>query len=202
MKRIIAIVASVSLAVGSMPTVWANESAADFFRKDKEYWSKGVAVGSTVWAGDLYYAPGKQADVAKMVMDEARKRLGQQHVDDALRLTKLESNFRCNVLGPKTRHGRAVGPLQVLPKSAESLGISVRDLHRDCRSQITAGILHMEKCLHVGANTYRKMAACHVAGWGGWNKRLNRKAEAYRSKYVKMAEASRVPHWAGVLQTW
>lgn len=202
MKRIIAIVASVSLVAGSIPTVWANEGAADFFRKDKEYWSKGIPVHSTVWSGNQHLTPGKQADVAKMVAEEARKRLGQQHVDDALRLTKLESNFRCHVLGPKTRHGRAVGPLQVLPKSAESLGISARDLHKDCKAQITAGILHMEKCLQVGANTYRKMAACHVAGWGGWNKRLNRKAEAYKRQYIRMAQASKVPPWAGVLQTW
>ena len=202
MRRITAIVASVALAIGSMPVVRANESAADFFRKDKEYWSKGVPVPSTIWAGDLYFRDGNQSEVARMVAKEARKRLGQQHVDDALRLTKIESNFRCHVLGPKTRHGRAVGPLQVLPKSAEALGISAYDLHKDCRAQITAGILHMEKCLSVGAKTYRQLASCHVAGWGGWNKKLNRKAEAYKQKYIRMAQASKVPAWAGTLQTW
>jgi len=151
----------------------ADESAADFFRKDREYWSKGLRAPETPsWAGTL--------DLSAMVPDR----------------------FRCHVLGPKTRHGRAVGPLQVMPKSAEAFGISSYDLHRDCKAQITAGILHMEKCISVGAQTYNQLAACHVAGWGGWNKKLNRKAQAYRAKYVRMAQASKVPSWAGTLYTW
>jgi hypothetical protein len=184
-------------------TVTANEeTAADFFRKDKEYWSKGlVAPDTPSWAGSL--SVGAMSDtskqsVAKAVAKEARTRLGEQHVNTALRLTKLESGFRCHVLGPQTRHGRAVGPLQVLPSSARALGI--HNLHGDCKAQITAGILHMEKCLSVGARTYSQMAACHVAGWGGWNKRLTRKAERYKQEYIRMAAASNVPSWAGALR--
>lgn len=183
----------------------ADESAADFFRKDQQYWSKGLRAPETPsWAGtlDLGAVPPDRAKVAGMVAAEARNRLGADRVEDALRLTKLESGYRCHVLGPKTRHGRAVGPLQVMPKSAEAFGISAHDLHRDCKAQITAGILHMEKCISVGAKTYNQLAACHVAGWGGWNKRLNRKAQAYRAKYVRMAQASKVPAWAGTLSTW
>ena len=180
----------------------ADESAADFFRKDKEYWSRGLKAPDTPWAGGLYFAPTdpSKAKVAEMVAAEARARLGEKHVESALRLTKLESGYRCHVLGPKTRHGRAVGPLQVLPSSARALGVS--DLHNDCKAQITAGILHMEKCLSVGAKTYSQLAACHVAGWGGWNKRLNRQAERYKQKYIRMAQASKVPSWAGTLSTW
>lgn len=181
----------------------AEESAAEFFRKDREYWSRGLRAPDTPkWGGNLYFVPSdpSKAKVAEMVAAEARARLGAQHVESALRLTKLESGFRCHVLGPKTRHGRAVGPLQVLPSSARALG--VEDLHRDCKAQITAGILHMEKCLSVGAKTYNQIAACHVAGWGGWNKKLNRKAERYKQKYVRMAQASKVPTWAGTLSTW
>lgn len=181
----------------------AEESAAEFFRKDREYWSRGLRAPDTPkWGGNLYFVPSDptKAKVAEMVAAEARARLGQQHVESALRLTKLESGYRCHVLGPKTRHGRAVGPLQVLPSSARALG--VEDLHKDCKAQITAGILHMEKCLSVGAKTYNQIAACHVAGWGGWNKKLNRKAERYKQKYVRMAQASKVPPWAGTLSTW
>jgi hypothetical protein len=58
----------------------------------------------------------------------------------------------------------------------------------------------MEKCLSVGAKTYPQMAACHVAGWGGWNKRLTRKAERYKQQYIRMAAASNVPAWAGALR--
>ncbi len=183
----------------------ADESAADFFRKDRDYWSKGLKAPDTPnWAGslnlgsvDIPHGADRQA-VAKAVADEARKRLGDEHVNSALRLTKLESGFRCHVLGPKTRHGQAVGPLQVLPSSARALG--VENLHRDCKAQITAGILHMEKCLKAGARTYNDMAACHVAGWGGWNKRLNRRAERYKQQYIRMAQASNVPAWAGTLR--
>ena len=181
----------------------ANESAAEFFRKDRDYWSRGIkAPDSASWAGGLYFSPSdpNKAKVAEMVASEARARLGSQHVETALRLTKLESGYRCHVLGPKTRHGRAVGPLQVLPSSARALGVD--SLHNDCKAQITAGILHIEKCISVGAKTYNQLAACHVAGWGGWNKKLNRKAQAYRAKYVRMAQASKVPSWAGTLSTW
>jgi hypothetical protein len=190
---------------GLMHPLVAEESAADFFRKDRDYWSKGLRAPDTPkWAGSLNLGSvdipnnsDRQA-VAKAVADEARRRLGDEHVNSALRITKLESGFRCHVLGPKTRHGRAVGPLQVLPSSARALG--VEDLHKDCKAQITAGILHMEKCLQAGARTYRDMAACHVAGWGGWNKRLNRRAERYKQKYIRMAQASNVPAWAGTLR--
>lgn len=181
----------------------ADESAADFFRKDRDYWSQGLRAPDTPnWAGKLYFEPinPNKAKVAQMVAAEAKARLGSEHVETALRLTKLESGYRCHVLGPKTRHGRAVGPLQVLPSSARALG--VEDLHRDCKAQITAGILHMERCLSVGANTYKKMAACHVAGWQGWNRKLNKRAESYKQKYIRMAQASKVPSWAGTLSTW
>lgn len=190
---------------GLMHPLVAEESAADYFRKDRDYWSKGLRAPDTPrWAGSLNLGSvdipnnsDRQA-VAKAVADEARRRLGDEHVNSALRITKLESGFRCHVLGPKTRHGRAVGPLQVLPSSARALG--VEDLHKDCKAQITAGILHMEKCLQAGARTYKDMAACHVAGWGGWNKRLNRRAERYKQKYIRMAQASNVPAWAGTLR--
>lgn len=204
MRKTIATLTAVCLTATALThPLAADESAADFFRKDRDYWSKGLRAPETPnWAGGLYFMPNdpSKAKVAEMVAAEAKARLGSQHVESALRLTKLESGYRCHVLGPKTRHGRAVGPLQVLPSSARALGVS--DLHNDCKAQITAGILHMEKCLSVGAKTYNQLAACHVAGWGGWNKRLNRKAEAYRAKYVRMAQASKVPSWAGTLSTW
>jgi hypothetical protein len=204
MRKLVTILTATAMALAatSHPLV-ADESAPDFFRKDREYWSRGLRAPDTPkWGGNLYFVPNDptKAKVAEMVAAEARARLGAQHVESALRLTKLESGFRCHVLGPKTRHGRAVGPLQVLPSSARALG--VEDLHKDCKAQITAGILHMEKCLSVGAKTYNQIAACHVAGWGGWNKKLNRKSERYKQKYVRMAQASKVPAWAGTLSTW
>jgi hypothetical protein len=204
MRKTVATITAVTLIVtGLIHPLAADESAAEFFRKDREYWSRGMKAPDTPsWAGTLHIPSSDQnkAKVAKMVASEAKARLGEKYVEPALRLTKLESGYRCHVLGPKTRHGRAVGPLQVLPSSARALGI--HNMHGDCKAQITAGILHMEKCISVGARTYNQLAACHVAGWGGWNKKLNRKAQAYRAEYVRMAQASKVPSWAGTLSTW
>lgn len=187
-----------------IPPVMAEESAAEYFAKDRMYWSKGFkAPQNADWFGGFNGSLNKNSskvDVAKAVADEARSRLGADHVEDALRLTRLESGFQCHVLGPKTKHGRAVGPLQVLPSSAFELGISASDLSSDCKAQIAAGIMHMDKCLKSGANTYKKMAACHVAGWRGWNVKLSRRAEAYKQKYVRLAQASSVPSWVGSLR--
>jgi hypothetical protein len=182
----------------------ADESAAEYFAKDRMYWSKGLKAPETSgWFGGFSGTLNKKSskmDVAKAVADEARSRLGSDHVNDALRLTRLESGYQCHVLGPKTRHGRAVGPLQVLPSSAVDLGITASDLSADCMAQIRAGVLHMQKCIDSGANTYEKIAACHVAGWKGWNVKLARRAEAYKKKYVRMAQASTVPQWWGTLR--
>ena len=163
-----------------------------------------IAPASASWAGsiDLVGMSDSKSKVAKMVADEARSRLGEKYVNSALKITNLESRFRCHVLGPKTRHGRAVGPLQVLPSSAAALG--VHNMHGNCKAQIVAGILHMDRCLksNGGSMTYKQLSACHVAGWGGWNKRLNRKAENYKQQYIRMAAAQKVPSWAGTLAIW
>lgn len=205
MKKILSISLSLGLAISPIAPLQATESAHEFFNNDKNYWSKGLtAPASASWAGSIDFdtAPQDKSKVAKMVADEAQSVLGSQYVESALKLAHLESRFRCHVLGPKTRHGRAVGPLQVLPSSAKALG--VHNMHGDCKAQIRAGIRHMDKCLksNGGSMTYRQLSACHVAGWGGWNKRLNRKAERYKQKYIRLAAAQKVPSWAGVLSTW
>jgi len=162
----------------------AEESAADFFRKDLQM--RGLYATPAVETNYKTHTAQQNA-VAQKVAAATRKRLGEKYVDSMLRLTKLESNFRCHVRGPSTRHGRAVGPLQVMPGSAVALGISVKDLNSSCDAQIEAGIRHAEKCISVGATSYSQLAACHVAGWGGWNKRLRGKHEAYKQKYIRMA---------------
>jgi hypothetical protein len=205
MKKTLSIALSFGLVASPLAPLQANEPAHEFFTKDKNYWSKGLkAPASEFWAGSIDFSAMDQSKskVAKMVASEARSRLGEKYVESALKLTKLESGYRCHVLGPKTRHGRAVGPLQVLPSSAAALGI--HNMHGNCKAQIVAGILHMDRCIksNGGSMTYRQLSACHVAGWGGWNKKLNRKAERYKQQYVRMAAAQKVPSWAGVLVTW
>jgi hypothetical protein len=131
--------------------------------------------------------------VAQAVHRQATARLGSRWADTAVRLAKVESGWRCHVRGPKTRVGRAVGPLQIMPGSARALGfIDMKRLQRDCAYQIAAGVEHMALCIRSGVRTGPQMAACHVAGVGGWNRRLNRSAEAYKRQYIRMADLGRL----------
>jgi hypothetical protein len=168
-----------------------EESAAAFFEKDRTYWQKGQQAPDTVptttarreRAGTV--SPDRQA-VIDSLAKATRAKLGERYVDDVLRLAKLESGYRCNVRGPQTRVGRAVGPLQIMPGSARALGITNLST---CSAQIEAGLRHVEKCVAAGATTYKALAACHVSGWHGWNRRLAGKHETYKQKYVRMAMA-------------
>lgn len=123
--------------------------------------------------------PANRAHVARMVEQETERQLGRQWVPTALRIAKVESGFRCNAVGPRTRHGRAQGVMQVLPKSARGLGHSGSLL--DCRSGIRAGVAHMRMCKQAGATTPALMARCHVAGPGGLRSRSR-----YANQYVRL----------------
>lgn len=123
--------------------------------------------------------------VAKKVAHQAETRLGAHWVPTALALAKIESGLNCRATGPRTRHGRAKGVLQVMPASARALGYDHRRLH-DCDYGIAAGIAHMESCVRAGVRTHTDMAKCHVAGVGGWRTRLNRSAERYKKRYARL----------------
>lgn len=179
-----------------------EESAVDFHINNALYYSKGLKVpGPQTEAvkpktkGNAALSQEKQR-VANAVAQATRDKVGESYVDDVLRLTKLESGFTCHVLGPRTRHGRAVGPLQVMPQSGEALGVATKDLHTSCDAQIEAGLRHIEKCISVGATAYKQLAACHVAGWDNWDRKLNRKSAEYRERYIRMAMA--VPSQKGL----
>jgi soluble lytic murein transglycosylase-like protein len=147
------------------------------------------------WASDLFgftaqtpavpIPPGREA-VADLVARRAHEKLGAVWVESALKLAKLESSFNCNATGPKTRHGRAKGVLQVMDGSARALGYDPKRMH-ECDYGIQAGLAHMNMCLKHGVKTNSDMARCHVSGWGNWNRRLSAKgAEKYRQKYTKL----------------
>ena len=170
----------------------AEMSAAEFFARDQSRNWTGPLVNETRTPyGTLpkTYVPRDREYVARIVEREARARLGSQWTSTALKLTKLESGFRCNAQGPRVRsHGgdRAQGALQVMPRTARAMGLDPRRL-TECEYGIRAGILHMERCIAAGVRTHAQMSACHVAGWGGWNKRLATRPEQYKQKYIRMA---------------
>lgn len=152
---------------------YASEDAAAFFRNDKAMWTAVAPVQNN-------------NSVAAMVAHSTERKMGRQWVNTALALAKLESGYRCGAVGPRTRHGRAQGVFQVLPGSARALGYNSSRLH-ECQYGIDVGIAHMQSCISAGVQTHSQMALCHVAGVGGWNKRLNRSAERYKRKYVRLA---------------
>ena len=123
---------------------------------------------------------------AKLLADRTRDRLGEKWVQTALVIGKMESGYRCDAVGPHTKHGRAPGIMQVLPGSARALGVSPAIL-RTCDGGIEAGLRHMQLCIDSGVVTHAQMAACHVAGAQGWKTRLRNKQEAYKRKYVRVA---------------
>lgn len=162
----------------------AEMSPAEFFTRDR----------SGNWGDARQAAPSTIAvrgDVQKIVARQAAQKLGPKWVDAALRIAKLESGFNCKATGPATRHGRARGVMQVMPGSARALGYDPRRLH-ECEYGVAAGIAHMALCVQSGVRNVQEMGRCHVAGVGGWNKRLNRSAERYKQRYVAMITARRM----------
>ena len=113
--------------------------------------------------------PAQGATVQRMVETRAEQVLGRQWVGTAVLLARKESGFRCNAVGPRTRHGRALGVFQVMPGSAKALGYQYSKLV-DCRYGIDAGLAHMKLCLAHGVRTERQMMSCHLHGVAGWRK--------------------------------
>jgi hypothetical protein len=85
----------------------------------------------------------------------------------ALAVTHVESRFRCDAVGPRTRHGHAYGPLQILASSAARLGYtgSVSAL-RSCGAGLHYGMLHLAQCWGMSGGSYKHAAHCHVQGPG------------------------------------
>jgi len=111
--------------------------------------------------------PAQGATVQRMVETRAEQVLGRQWVGTAVLLARKESGFRCNAVGPRTRHGRALGVFQVMPGSAKALGYQYSKLV-DCRYGIDAGLAHMKLCISHGVRTERQMLSCHLRGVAGW----------------------------------
>jgi hypothetical protein len=180
-------VLSISLCIATTTVSMGEELTLN------EQWSamRGIKPVEAPWAGSL----PSRSTVAAMLADRAQRKLGAGWVRSAMALGKIESGYRCDAVGPRTRHGRAQGILQVLPGSAEALGIDPSTL-RTCEGGIEAGLRHMAACIESGVRTHQEMAACHVAGVKGWKSRLTRVAERYKRQYVRMASVA----WAGALR--
>ena len=157
------------------------------------YWTGqrgGAVIGQL--SGNPGRLPASRALVAAMVATEAKKQLGAEWAPVALRLAKIESGYRCSAIGQKTRHGRAMGVLQVLPSSAEALEPGSSQNLTDCATGIRIGVAHMRDCFDAGATTVARMAACHVGG----KRMISRPVGIYARQYVALATAP----WAGAIR--
>jgi hypothetical protein len=130
----------------------------------------------------------KKRVVIDRITTVVRKELGEEWVASALKIAKVESGYRCNATGPKTRHGHAKGVFQLIDSSAKTLGFDPGKMY-DCNENIAAGVAHMKVCISYGVKDPRGMAACHVAGWNHWNVKLARQHERYKQRYINMAAA-------------
>jgi hypothetical protein len=187
LKTTVATLAFISAAPAAAT---ADESISEFFIRDRSNnWTQPIG-GETVY-GSLPVARELRANkaVADLTARTANAMLGPEWVASAVGLAKLESGLRCNARGPKVRsHGgdRALGALQVMPRTARAMGLDPSRL-TECEYGITAGIMHMRMCLDSGVHTRAQMAACHVAGVKGWNRRLARRPERYKQQYIRLA---------------
>jgi hypothetical protein len=120
-----------------------------------------------------------RAAVAALIRAEADRQAVPHRI--ALAVAKVESGYRCEAVGPKTRHGRGHGPLQILPKSAERLGFPTTNL-ASCGNGLAAGMAHLADCYRRAEGDTVRTAACHVGGPGMSSGPRGR----YAQKYVFM----------------
>lgn len=164
----------------------ADQSHADYWREEA-----ARQVAKPVASQRVVRSSPERAHVKKIVADEARKQLGDKWVPVALQIAYVESRFNPAAVGPKTRHGRAQGVMQVMPGTARAMGYDPARL-RDASYGASAGVAHMRLCIASGVRTEHQMALCHVSGVGGWKRRLNVRDERYKIKYTALVRNARV----------
>jgi hypothetical protein len=170
----------------------AEMSSAEFFARDAQRnWTGPLVNDLRSPYGTLprTYVPANREYVARIVERESRARLGSQWTSTAMKLTKIESGFKCHAQGPRVRsHGgdRAQGAMQVMPRTAKAMGLDPRRL-TECEYGIRAGIEYMRRCLETGVTNHAQMSSCYISGWGWRKVKLHARAEKYRREYIRMA---------------
>jgi hypothetical protein len=169
-----------ALALASSPALATEEDAGAFFREEAA--KKEISTPGRILASQ------KKSIVMDQITRVVRQELGEEWVESALKIAKIESGYNCKATGPQTRHGHAKGVFQMMDSSAKALGYDPGRMY-DCNENIAAGVAHMKICIKYGVTDPRGMAACHVAGWNHWNVKLARQHERYKQQYIRMAAA-------------
>lgn len=177
-QTLIATAASVTL-VAALAVAEGDHGGDDRFLAAT--WGKRAPAATTV------AVKGDRQKVARLVVAEASRQ--QVPHTYALAIAQIESGFRCEAVGPRTRHGRAHGPLQILPSSAARLGYSTTDL-ASCGNGLAAGMSHLADCYRRASGDPVKTAACHVGGPG----MATGPRGDYARRYVRLFQAALAQH--------
>jgi len=127
------------------------------------------------------------AEANQKIIDEIRSQttaaIGKRWADVAVRIAYVESRYNPRAIGPRTKHGRAAGVMQVMPGTARALGFNPKRLTEPSYG-IAAGVAHMRLCVRSGVVTDAQMAVCHLSGAGGW-----RRKSKMKTKYANLVGA-------------
>lgn len=174
MKRAIIPSLCAALAAGALARAEMGDSSDDRY-------ATTVAVRAA--RGDALVLRGSKAQVAKLVADEAtRHNVPRQH---ALAIAQIESGYRCDAVGPSTRHGRAHGVMQVLPSTAARLGYPTTDL-ASCGNGLAAGMAALAECYRLAGGDTVRVASCYVGGPG----MVSAPRGGYAKRYVRLYQAA------------
>ena len=128
-----------------------------------------AAIAMIVWLLSSVSAIASVNVVAE-IRSQTIAAIGERWEDIAVRIAFVESRHNPRAIGPRTKHGRAAGVFQVMPRTARALGFDYKRL-REAEYGIAAGVAHMRLCIRSGVQTDAEMAACHLTGVGGWRRK-------------------------------
>ena len=125
---------------------------------------------------------GRAPEIKAALAAQVRQQIGDRWVEVSRRIVEIESHYNPSAVGPKTRHGQALGLGQLLLTSAWALGYhgDAKGL-LDPQTNIVFTVAHMKRCVEAGVVSDDDMAGCHVAGWGNF-----RSQSPYARSYRKM----------------
>jgi len=129
--------------------------------------------------------PDSRQRNALLVAGTVGQMVGQRWVSVALRITRVESGYRCEA---KNRRSGAEGLGQLMFGSARALEPGSEWHRSDCQTGARLIALHMRACVASGVTTDQQMAECHVAGPHGWRNRLAHWAQKYKLAYARMVD--------------
>lgn len=188
MTKTTTLIASITAAtIASAVVTRATEdmSPAEFFARDK---AKNFKTEN--FYGDLSYMKTPKSKIEVMNKVATRATAEGIPVNFALRITKVESGFQCHVVGPKTKHGRAQGVMQILPSTAARLGHQGGDL-ANCEDGLAYGMAYLSLCYQLAGKDEAKASACYVGG----EKMATGPKGKYAKKYVNSVRYASVPQF-------